>query len=233
LRQMLTLSVSGGTTHTVPMDHLHRLQALVSEFGADGYPLFLRAGAVRNAELQPVTARAFLAEVEKFTPLITGRRVPGLSFRSAQGLEIGSIHGGQEVRPIAANDACSVSMTGQGIRVAIHQFPPPVGFRSNPTLQSGWYECYFQSLQHTQSGTLGERTPAMGGSRSLVPLPDLPEMPPPTKWDDAKVSSGAEVAATEFTETSAEEAFRDLLHAITAACNEALRLRRPLRIRPD
>ncbi len=233
MRQLLSLTVAGGTTHTVPMDRLLRLQALVSEFGTDTYPLFLRMGAVQEVHLQPVTARALLAEVEKFMPRMRGRRVPGLSFRDAQGREIGVMHGGPEPRMVAENAGCVLSLTEQGIRVVLRQFPPPVGFRSSPALESGWYECFFERLQHTPSGVLARRTPAMGGSGNPVALANLPNLPPPTRWDESKVATGATVAVTELIETPAEGAFRDVLHAVTAACNEGLRLRRPLRIRRE
>lgn len=232
MRQALTLVVQGGTTHTAPMHRLTALQALISEFGADASPLFLRLGA-RRAELQPVTTRALLAEVERFLPLIHGRPIPGISFQDAQEREIGGIYGGTEQREIARSEKGRLWVTDQGIRVAVHQFPPPVGFRSHPHLESGWFQCYFQSLHHSPDGTTGRRTPAMGGSGAPVALTLLPPLPPVTRWDFARVAGNTQVATTVFTETVVEEAYRDLLHAITAACNESLRMRRPLRIGRD
>lgn len=233
MRRALNLAVQGGTGHTVPMHRLTALQALVGEFGSDAYPLFLRLGAVRLAEFQPVTARALLAEIDKFLPLIHTRRIPGVSFQDAQQREVGGIYGGEEERVIVSTDEALLSVSGKGIRVLLRQFPPPVGFRSNPDLESGWYECYFQSLRHSPDGTTGLRTPAMGGSGAPVPLDALPALPPATRWDFALVAGKAEVRSTEFTESPAEEAYRDPLHAVTAACTECLRLRRVLRIVRD
>ena len=66
MRQRLSLAVQGGTAHMVPIHRLQALQSLVGELGAEAFPLFLRLGAVRLAEFQPVTARTLLAEMEKF-----------------------------------------------------------------------------------------------------------------------------------------------------------------------
>jgi hypothetical protein len=73
----------------------------------------------------------------------------------------------------------------------------------------------------------------MGGSGAPVRLPDLPPLPPVTRWHYARVAGSPAVAVVQFTSTPAEEVFRDLLHALDAACVESLRLRRPLRIRTD
>ncbi|MFZ5817091.1 MAG: hypothetical protein ACOY93_17660 [Bacillota bacterium] len=215
------------------MDRLHSLQSLISEFGAETYPLFLRLGAVRALELQPVTARALLGEVERFQPLLGGRRIPGLSFLDARGQEIGGIYGGPDSAEIAATDEASLAVTADGIRVVLRQLPPPVGFRSSPALETGWYECYFESIQFGPPGPTGRRTPDMGGSGAPVALPDLPPLPPLTRWHFARTANTAQIAAIVFTETPAEAVFRDLLHALTAACTESLRLRRPLRLARD
>lgn len=215
------------------MSQVNRLQALIGEFGAETYPLFLRLGAIRRAELQPVTARSLLAEVEKFLPLMQGRRIPGVSFQDSQGRELGGIYGGADGTTIAATAASSLSVTHRGIRVVVQQFPPPVGFRSAPGLESGQYECYFVSLRHGPGATSGLRTPEMGGSGAPVTLPDLPPLPPATRWDFSWIAGQVDVAATEFTETPAEVAFRDVIHAITSACTESLRLRKALRIGSD
>ncbi|MFZ5825948.1 MAG: hypothetical protein ACOY94_16760 [Bacillota bacterium] len=233
MRQRLSLAVQGGTAHIVPIHRLHPLQVLVSELGAEAYPLFLRLGAVRNAEFQPVTARALLAEMEKFLPQIHSRRIPGVSFHDAQEREVGSIYGGEEERVLLSSDEALLSISARGIRVLLRQFPPPVGFRSHPGLENGWFECHFQSIRYDPDGATGLRTPAMGGSGAPVPLGRLPDLPPATRWDFARVAGAVEVPRMEFTETPAEEAYRDLLHAITAACNDSLRLRRVLRIGRD
>lgn len=233
MRQALTLAVHGGTAHAIPMTQVNRLQALVGELGAETFPLFLRLGAVRLVQLQPITARALLAEVEKFLPLVQGRRIPGVSFHDAQGRPLGGIYGGPDGTTIAATDTSSLSVTPWGIRVVVQQFPPPVGFRSAPGLESGQFECYFTALRHGPEITSGQRTPEMGGSGAPVTLPALPPLPPATRWDFSWVAGQVEVAATEFTETPAEVAFRDVIHAISSACTESLRMRKPLRIGSD
>lgn len=225
-----TLAVQGGTIHTVPLAHLGRMQDLVSELGAASYPLFLRLGAVRHTELQPVTVLALLTEVEKFSPLIADRPVAGVSFYDAAGQELGRISGGVTELPLAQTKEAALAVTPEGIRVVVEQFPPPVGFRSGPGLESGWFECYFASLELTPDGALGRRMAAMGGSGTAVRLPNLPPIPPATKWHQSRVSSGVPVASVAFTPLPASEAFRDILHAITAACTESLRLKRPLRM---
>lgn len=233
MRQALTLAVQGGTTHAIPMGHVNRLQALISEFGADTYPLFLRLGAVQRVELQPVTARSLLAELEKALPLMKGRRMPGASFQDAHGNELGGIYGGPDGADIAATDEGRLSVTPRGIRLVLRQFPPPVGFRSNQDLESGWFECYFASLHHSPAGTTGVRTPAMGGSGAPVSLQGVPALPPATRWDFSKVAGQVSVAVTEFVEAPVEEVFRDVLHAVMSACNESLRLKKVLRIGRD
>lgn len=233
LRQALTLSVYGGTAHAIPMAHVHRLQALISELGADLYPLSLRLGTVRLAELQPVTARALLAELEKVVPLLKGRRIPAVSFQDAHGMELGGIFGGPGGTEIAVTAESQLSVTPHGIRVVVRQFPPPVGFRSGPTLESGWFECYFERLHHGPDAATGQRTPAMGGSGAPVVLEGLPPLPPATRWDFARVAGQVSVAVTEFVETPAEVVFRDVLHAVMSACTESLRLKKALRIGRD
>lgn len=233
LRPGISLAVMGGTMHTLPLYRLHRMQAFISELGAETYPLFLRLGAVRSVELHPVVARSLLAEVEKFLPLIGGRRVPGILFYDAQGHGVGGLYGGVNDAVVAEDDNSRLSITAEGIRVMVRQFPPPVGFRSGPALESGWFECYFESLRFAEKEASGRRTPAMGGSGAPVPLGHLAPLPPATRWDFARTAGITVVRAAEFTETPAEEAYKDLLHAITAACNESLRLRRPLRVERD
>lgn len=209
------------------MDRLHSLQSLIGEFGADTYPLFLRMGAVRALELHPVAARTLLAEVEKFQPLLQGQSIPGISFQDAQGRYLGAIYG---ETPVAHTDESSIAVTPEGIRITLKQLPPPVGFRSDPSLESGWFACYFTSLQFTPEGAVGRRTAAMGGSGAPVSLPGLAALPPATRWHESKVSGKVSLGSVTFAETPAEEVFRDILHTFTAASTEALRLKRPLRI---
>lgn len=232
LRQTLQLSVPGGTTHIIPLARLHALQSLVGALGAQTYPLFLRTGATQAVQMQPVTARSLLAEVEKFIPLLAHSRLPALAFFNRDGEEIGSLYGSPEQMVVARDERTTVAIAPQGIRVVVRRFPPPVGFRSAPGLPSGEYECYFQVLQHGPEGTTGLRTPAMGGTGTPVPL-ELPPMPPPARWDTARVATPETVSATEFAERPAEEVFRDLWHALTSACTESLRLKRPLQIVRD
>lgn len=233
MRQPLTLAVQGGTTHTIPMAHVNRLQAVISEFGAEIYPLFLRLGAIRRVEMQPVVARSLLAELEKAVPLMKGKRMPGVSFRDSEGNELGGIFGAPDGSDIASAQEAHLSVTPRGIRAVVQQFPPPVGFRSAPTLESGWFECYFESLHFTPDAVTGRRTPAMGGSGAPVSLQGLPSLPPVTRWDYSRVAGQVSVAVAEFVESPAEEVFRDVLHAVMSACNESLRLKRVLRIGRD
>lgn len=226
----ITLRVQDGTIHTVPMDHLGRLQELVGELGEATYPLVLRLGAMARLDMQPVTARALLAEVEKFLPLIGGHNLAGVLFCSVDGSELGGYYGGIGETLIAEAEDCRLSVTAEGIRLAVRQFPPPVGFRSHPEMATGWYECYFASLDHSPQGTTGVRMPSMGGSGAPVQLTLVPALPPVTRWHYAHVAGQPVVAATRMTSAPAKDVFRDVIHAITAACTEALRLHRPLRI---
>jgi len=214
----------------VPLDHLARMQDAIEILGAEVYPLLMRLGAVRTAELQPVVARSLLGEVEQVTPRLGLQPVPTLTFLDGAGSPLGSIFGGAGETEVARASEGILSLTAAGIRIALRRFPPPVGFRSDSGVARGWYVCYFSSLTFTPEGARGLRTPEMGGSGAPVALPGLPPLPPVTRWHQASVAGSPEVAQAVFATTPADEVFRDLLHAITAACLESLRLRQPLRV---
>lgn len=226
----LRFFVSGGTEHLIPLTHLTRLQEAVEFIGAEAFPLFMRLGAVDAMQLQPVRAGVLLDETERIGRQIAKQQVPTLAFRSASGAALGAFFGGQEETTVAHSENALVSVTPRGIRIALRQFPPPVGFRSVPGLERGWFACFFAALQFTVDGVQGLRTPEMGGSGAPVILPELPPLPPVTRWHQAFVAGRPDVAEARFTFTPAAEVFRDVLHALTAATQEALRLRRPLQI---
>lgn len=231
--QRLILNVPEGTTHVIPFDQLTRMQVIVGTLGELRFPLLIRLGAVRAIKYQPVTVQAIHTELKRLVPHLTDRPVPGVAFLGESGAELGGYHGSEGEMTIARSDDARVSVTPDGIRVVLHLVPPPVGFRSAPDLESGWYACLFTSLRYGPEGTAGTRTPAMGGSGVPVQLPNLPALPPVTRWHHARVAGAPEVAAMQFTSTPAGVVFRDLLHALDAACLESLRLKRPLYVKTD
>lgn len=230
---MIRFTVPEGGGRLVPKDHLARLQALVTEFGEGQYPLLLRLGDQRCTELQPVGARALLAEVGRFEPRLEGVNLPGIAFYDEAGRTLGGVFGGPREYTLCETEESRIDISPGGIRVLVRELPPPVGFRSRPSLERGWFECYFSSLRHAGTESTGLRTEAMGGSGRPVQLPHLPPLPPATRWHWAHVSGQAVVASSQYIETPAREAFRDLLHALTAACSDSLRLRRPLLIQSE
>lgn len=211
----------------LPLPLLEALQSAVSELGAETYPLFLRLGGTLKAQMQPVTSRALLAEVEQFSPLLTDLRVPCLLFRSANGSELGGIYG-----QVVGGDGLLLAPTAEGIRLVVQQFPPPVGFRSRPAMGSGQYECYFEQIERSPSGDQGIRTAAMGGSGAPVPLPALP-IPPVTRWDFARTAGKPAIGLVSSAAIPALEVYKDLLHGLASACTESLRLKVPLQMRRD
>lgn len=233
MHQLFTLTVSGGTTHTLRLSHLESLQALVAGLGSEAYPLVIRLGGSPKAQVQPVTSRALLAEVEHFLPLLARVAVPCLVFRDADGQLLGGMYGPPEQRPHAlADHDMSLAPTTDGIRIVLRQMPPPVGFRSRGDLPAGVYECYFRQIVHGPEGWMGIRTEAMGGSGAPVPLPDI-TLPPVTRWDFAHTSGKPVVALVACVNVPAPEAFKDVLHSLHSAFTESLRLKLPLRMRRD
>lgn len=226
----LRLFVSGGTEHLIPLAQVTRLQEAIAAAGAEEFPLLMRLGAADLTRLQPVRAGVLLDETGRMAQRIAGHRLPTLTFRSAAEAVLGALFGGEGETEIARSDLARISLTPGGIRIAVRQFPPPVGFRSTPDLERGWFACFFSALRFTPDGVQGLRTPEMGGSGAPVDLPALPALPPITRWHRAFVAGRPEVAEAQFAFTPAPDVFRDLLHALTAASQEALRLRRPLQM---
>ncbi|MFB5083856.1 hypothetical protein [Symbiobacterium thermophilum] len=226
----LRFSVPGGTEHLIPFAHLSRMQEAVELLGAEDFPLLMRLGAVDGLRLQPVRAGVLHDEALRASQRLVAHQVPTLTFHSPSGAALGSLFGGQGEADVAASDSARVSLTPRGIRIALRQFPPPVGFRSTPGLERGWFACFFASLRFGEDGICGLRTPEMGGSGAPVLLPELPKFPPVTRWHRAFVAGRPDVAEVRFAFTPAQDVFRDVLHALTAATQESLRLKRALEI---
>jgi len=226
--EQLLLEVAGSTLRTVPLAQLVRMQGAVELLGADAYPTFMRLGAAGRLELQPVAAGSLLIEVERATERLGRQPVPTLTFMGEGGAVLGAMYGGHDTTEVAGSDDGQIAVTAEGIRVLLRRFPPPVGFRSEPGVARGWFVCYFSALAFGPDGAWGTRTPAMGGSGAPVAMPGLPPLPPVTRWHQANVAGSPAVAAAVFTTTPAAEVFRDLIHAVTAACQDSLRLKRPL-----
>jgi hypothetical protein len=230
MRRNFQLSVRGGTIHLLLLAHLEALQALVSELGAIDYPLFLRLGSTQLVRLQPVSARALLAEVDRFAELLVDSPVPGVSFRDAQGEELGTKFSGPAVDNLAANDTVAMGATHGGIRLVVGSFPPPAGFRSRSGLPPMHYECFFRQIDYGDGAWYGLRMPTMGGADAPVQLPAIP-LPPVTRWDTAHVAGQPAVASISFVQRQATEVYRDLLHSFRSACDESLRLKVPFEFR--
>lgn len=227
MRPLLTLSVPGGNTHTVPHAQFEMLQALVAETNTTDYPTFLRLGNIPTVRMQPIGARGLLGEVDLFTSRLRESSVPGVRFLDGDGVELGAMYARNGNTSVAATNW---TVTPDGIKVVLNSLPPPVGFRSVPGLAAGEYQCFFSRLTFGQDECLGIRTAAMGGSGAPVILPALP-VPPVTRWDLARVAGRPDVTTAEWVETPVPEVYRDILHAFVSACHEALRLRQPLSIR--
>jgi len=224
------LYVPGGTEHLIPLAHLQLLQDAIEFTGAEQFPLLMRLGSVETVALQPVRAGALQREVERAAARLAAHPVPTLAFHSPGGAALGALFGGHGETDVARSDTARVSLTPSGIRIVLRQFPPPVGFRSTPGLERGWFECFFAALRFAPDGVRGIRTPEMGGSGAPVLLPDLPPLPPVTRWHRAVVAGRPAVGEARFAFTPAGEVFRDALHALTAATQDSLRLQRALQI---
>ncbi|HYF93195.1 MAG TPA: hypothetical protein VD969_13275 [Symbiobacteriaceae bacterium] len=226
------LTVPGGSAHVLSRLQLEALQSIVADVGADTIPLFLRLGSTQRWRMQPVTARALLAEMERFSRGLGLRLVPGLSFRDDQGDELGNMYARAGDEPLVRSDKLALSPTPDGIRITLEGFPPPAGFRSRPSLPPLTYECYFSEIRTDGQGWSGVRTPDMGGSGVAVPLPVVP-LPPATQWDYSRVAGRPAIWSVAYVETPASEVYRDLLHALDTGCNESIRLRAPLEFRRE
>lgn len=219
--------VRGGTTFPVSTIHMEALQEVVTLTGADTSPLFIRLFATQEIRMQPVTARALLAEIEAFTPKLEPWRIPGIAFRNDAGEELGRMYTRGTGKPLIKTDRLTLLPTYEGIHLLVKQFPPPVGFRSRPDLPAGFYECYFRRLLAADDQMRGERTEEMGGSGSLVALPEI-KFPPATQWDYSRVAGRPHIAEAVFIETPALTVYQDVLHAVSTACLESLRLKAPV-----
>lgn len=229
MRTICHFAVQGSNDYLVPLAHLELLQHFVAETGTTTFPLLLRLGGKYPVRMQPVVARALLAEWELAEPRLDGAEICGLRFRDAQGLELGGYFPSTGSSTFGTTDRL-VQATEDGIRVAIRQFPPPVGFRSGPRTDRGWYECYFSRLERTGDDWIGYRTAEMGGSGQPVPV-KLPPVPPVTRWDFAHTSGAPVVDTIESMRAPVLELLGDVVHALETACNDSLRFKRPLHFR--
>lgn len=226
------ITVPGANAHVLSLTELEALQAIVAELGAISYPLFLRVGAAKLSNLQPVTARAILAEIERALPHLTEELIPGVQFLGADGAELGAMFARAGETPLAVDATSLLDATPDGLRMVVNYLPPPAGFRSRPGLASGHYECFFKEIRLGTAGYEGIRTVAMGGADYPVTLPSVP-LPPVTKWDHARVSGRPIVARLLFARRPATEAYQTLLHGLMSACNDAVRLKVPLQFRNE
>jgi hypothetical protein len=225
-------TVPGANAHVLSMVELEALQAIVGELGAISYPLFLRLGAAKLSSLQPVTARAVLAEIERAMPHLAEELIPGVQFLGADGAELGAMFARAGDTPLAADPSSLLDATPDGLRMVVSYLPPPAGFRSRPGLAARQYECFFEEIRLGDAGYVGIRTAAMGGAEYPVTLPPLP-LPPVTQWDHARVSGRPIVDRLLFTRRPATEVYQTLLHGLISACNDSVRLKAPLQFRTE
>lgn len=252
------LSVSGGSTQTLVARRFMAMQSVVGEVGADKAPLFLRLGRAGGSRHQPVSVATLLKELPHIQELLRYFLVTGAEFADANGDLLGTIWGfgdglvadgtapasgagsGKVVRRgTKAAIAHAVGALGptlhstpDGLALTVAELPPPVGFRSESGLEPGQFRCYFRELQVTPEGWLGYRTEEMGGSGQPVKVPAV-ALPSVTRWDFSRTAGSPQVALIRFVERQAVDVFADELHALEAAGNECLRLKRPLHVTHD
>ncbi len=222
-------TVQGSNDYFVPLGHLKLLQHFVAETGTTLFPLLLRLGGKYPIRMQPVVARALLAEWELAQPNLVGAEIFGLRFLDANTSELGGFFPG-DGSPTFGTPTNIVESTPDGIRVRLTQFPPPVGFRSGPGTDRGWYECYFNRLERLGDGWIGYRTTEMGGSGQAVPV-ELPPIPPVTRWDFAKTAGSPVITTIERMQAPVLDRLSHVIHALETACNDSLRYKRPLHVR--
>jgi len=191
----------------------------------------LRLGGKYPVRMQPVVARALLAEWELARPNLERAELYGMRFLDPSGVELGGYFPSAQGLTFGTVD-CLVETTADGIRVATSQFPPPIGFRSGPRAERSRYECYFSRLEWTADGWIGYRTAEMGGSGQAVQV-ELPPVPPATRWDFANTAGSPVVRTIETMQAPVLERLYDVVHALETACNDSLRYKRPLHFRID
>lgn len=203
------------------------MQAVVGDVGADKAPLFLRIGRAGGSRHQPVTVAVLLKEMPHIEELLRYYLITGAEFHDAQGELLGAIWGFGD--GLIAGNGPTLHATPDGLALTVAELPPPVGFRSEAGLAPGHFRCYFREIQIRPEGWLGTRTEEMGGSGQPVKVPAVP-LPSATRWDTSRASGAPEIRSIRFIEQQAVAVFADELHALTAACTEALRLKRPLHV---
>ncbi|HLO02069.1 MAG TPA: hypothetical protein VK191_03060 [Symbiobacteriaceae bacterium] len=252
------LSVPGGSTQTLVARRFTAMQAVVGEVGADKAPLFLRLGRAGGSRHQPVSVATLLKEMPHIQVLLGYFLITGAEFCDANGDLLGTIWGfgdglvaggaaastgggsgkgiGARRGAKAGQGLATLSPTlhamPEGLALTVAELPPPVGFRSEPGLEPGHFRCYFRELQITPEGWLGYRTEEMGGSGQPVKVPAV-ALPSVTRWDASRTAGNPQVTLIRFVERQAVDVFADELHALEAAGNECLRLKRPLHVTHD
>jgi len=224
-------AVHGSNDYVVPLNHLELLQHIVAETGTTLFPLLLRLGGKYPVRMQPVVARALLAEWEIAQANLVNSRICALYFRDANGSKLGGFFP-TDNSPTFGTAERLVQSTAEGVRVSVRQLPPPIGFRSGPRMGRGWYECYFRRLERQGENWIGYRTAEMGGSGEPVTV-KLPPVPPVTRWDFARTAGTPEVTTIEGTSTPVLELLSNVVHALETSCNDSLRLKRPLHFHVD
>lgn len=250
------LSVSGGSTQTLPARRFMAMQAVVGDVGADKAPLFLRLGRAGGTRHQPVSVATLLKELPHIKELLRYFLITGAEFLDENDELLGTVWGfgdglvaGGAAAPASGIGSGKVGSAGRaskagtgpgptlhatpdGLALTVAELPPPVGFRSESGLEPGHFRCYFREIQIAPEGWLGHRTEGMGGSGQPVKVPAV-TLPSATRWDASRTAGRPEVARIRFVERQAFDVFTDELHALEAAGTESLRLRRPLHVTHD